>query len=86
MPYAYELRESVVDRLNKLSEFEHEVVLKKINRICENPYHYKPLRQPLAGHRRVHVNTCYVLTYTIDQSKQMVIVEDYEHHDKVYGR
>jgi len=58
--------------------------MKKIQQICENPTHYKPLRRPMDGYREAHVNTSFVLVFSFDPVEKKVIIEDYDHHDKVY--
>ncbi len=34
--------------------------------------------------RRVHVDKSFVLTYSVDEKNKVVIIEDYDHHDKIY--
>lgn len=84
MPHDYELRESANEKIEKLDGFEKKKVMNKILQICENPSHFKPLRSPMDGYRRVHVNTSYVIIFSINPLEKKVIIEDYEHHDKVY--
>jgi addiction module RelE/StbE family toxin len=59
------------------------IVLKKIEQILENPYHYKPLRGDHHGSRRVHIGS-FVLVYEVREYDKTVLILDYEHHDKVY--
>lgn len=62
-----------------------EAALKgKISEILENPYHYKPLGNVLAGKRRVHVLGCFVLIFSIDEAKHSVILKKFGHHDEAY--
>ncbi len=42
----------------------------------------KPMRFPLSGVRKVHLGS-YVLLYSIDEQRKTVVLEDYEHHDRV---
>lgn len=58
-----------------------EHVDKKILQILENPNVHKPLRRPLAGYRRVHVES-FVITYRIDGD--LVRFVRIPHHDKIY--
>jgi mRNA-degrading endonuclease RelE of RelBE toxin-antitoxin system len=60
-----------------------EVIAKKIKEIAEDPHAYKPLHFPLAGKRRVHIGS-FVLIFSIDEARRTVVLEDYEHHDRVY--
>jgi mRNA-degrading endonuclease RelE of RelBE toxin-antitoxin system len=32
----------------------------------------------------VHIDKSFVLTYSVDEHKEVVIVEDYDHHDNIY--
>ena len=57
---------------------------KKIGQILQNPYHYKPLGNVMAGARRVHVLKCFVLTYNIDEGSQKVMLRKFSHHDEAY--
>jgi len=82
--YTHDYRESTRDKIDRLPDFQREVIKKKINQICENPHHYKPLKHPMDGYRRVHILNSFVLIFSIDETKKVVIIEEYEHHDKVY--
>lgn len=62
-----------------------EVALrKKIEQILENPHHFKPLGNVMAGMRRVHMMGCFVLTYDIDEPNKKVILKRFSHHDEAY--
>ena len=43
----------------------------------------KPLKNPLKGSHRLHIGH-YVLIYTIDLKKQVIVLTDYARHDEVY--
>ncbi len=85
--YSLEVRESV-DRLQsknaKRDPKKMRTIEKKIKQICENPLHFKPLRAPMQHLRRVHVDKSFVLTYSVNEKNKIVIIEDYDHHDKIY--
>ena len=38
------------------------------------------------GPREVHIDKHLVLVYSIDKEKMMVVFEDYDHHDKIFGK
>ena len=61
-----------------------EALRKKIDKILENPHHYKPLGNVMAGARRVHVLKCFVLTYSIDENSQTVFLRKLSRHDEAY--
>ncbi|NYZ79778.1 type II toxin-antitoxin system RelE/ParE family toxin [Candidatus Micrarchaeota archaeon] len=70
-------------KLAKKDKAQHLLVLDKIQQILEDPYRFKPLRNPMAGQRGAHIGS-FVLTYEIDENNRTVKVLDYDHHDKVY--
>ncbi len=61
-----------------------QIIDKKIKQVLENPLHFKPLRAPIQHLRRVHIDKSFVLTYSVDEQNEVVIIEDYDHHDNVY--
>lgn len=84
--YNLEIRENVNKTFKKLFKkdrisFEH--INKKVKEITENPHHFKPLRAPLQNFRRVHIGN-FVLIYSVNENKKIVILEKYKHHDKIY--
>ncbi len=71
-------------KLIKKDRKQLEAINKKIKQILKDPYHFKPLKGDMKGARRVHIESSFVLTYEIDESKKVVKLLDYDHHDKVY--
>ncbi len=59
---------------------------KKIAEICENPSHYKPLRNDLHGLRRVHILKSFVLVFNTDGDERSVTLVSFSHHDAAYSR
>lgn len=47
-------------------------------------HRYKHLRRPLQHPKRAHIDKSFVLVFSVDDSKKLVIIEDYDHHDKIY--
>jgi YafQ family addiction module toxin component len=85
--YHLEIRKSVEKIFFKLAKKDPEqldVISKKIEEIRLNPHHYKNLRKPLNHLRRVHIDKSFVLAFSINESKKLVIIEEYDHHDKIY--
>jgi YafQ family addiction module toxin component len=64
--------------------FRHAVD-SKVSQILENPLHYKPLRAPLQGVRRVHVGGSFVLMFEPIQGHHTVRLLRLAHHDEAYG-
>lgn len=55
--------------------------------ICsENIDHYKNLRQPLHKYKRVHIDSSFVLIFSVMKNKKEIIFEDFEHHDSIYNK
>jgi len=57
---------------------------KKSQEIVINPHRYKNLRAPLNHWKRVHIDNHFVLTFSIDEDRKTIILEDYDHHDNIY--
>ena len=72
------------DKLAKKNKKQLLIIHRKVEQIRENPYHFKPLRGDMKGARRVHIDKSFVLTYEIDESKKVIILLDYDHHDVIY--
>jgi len=84
--YDIEIRDHLDRTFRKLAKKDAkqmEAIAKKIEEIAGDPRAYKPLGFPLAGKRRVHIGR-YVLLFSIDEARKTVVLEDYEHHDRVY--
>ena len=84
--YSLEVK-SHLDRIFKKMERKDRARLEQINKkileIRENPHHFKPLRAPMQKQREVHIGN-FVLTYSIDESKKLVTLEEYNHHDNIF--
>jgi YafQ family addiction module toxin component len=84
--YVLELRghvDRIFKKLAKRNPSQMKAIMEKIDEILEDPHRFKPLHYPLVGMRRVHFGN-FVLTYSVDEARKSVVLEDYEHHDKVY--
>ncbi|MFH1585600.1 MAG: type II toxin-antitoxin system mRNA interferase toxin, RelE/StbE family [archaeon] len=87
MSYLLEISESlkrIFEKLKRKDPVSSEIIKKKIKRILDNPYQFKPLRGNMKGLRRVHIGKSFVLVYEILEHEKIVRLLDYEHHDKVY--
>lgn len=86
--YSYELRKSVEKiffKLAKKNPKQLDIIHSKIEEIITEPHRYKNLKKPLQHMKRVHIDKHFVLTFSIDEATMTVIIEDYDHHDNVYG-
>lgn len=89
MNYKLEVPENLDKVFAKLSKKDKkllEIINNKIKHILENPYQSKPLRNEMAGIRRVHIRKSFVLTYEIIESEKIVRILDYDHHDKIFKK
>ena len=85
--YGYELRKSVEKiffKLAKKNPTQLLIIKKKLDEIIINPQHCKNLRRPMQHLKRVHVDKSFVLTFSVNENKKIVIIEDYAHHDEIY--
>lgn len=76
--------DKVFAKLAKKNPKQLEIIFKKAEEIVKNPHHYKNLRAPLQHWKRVHIDASFVLAFSVDEETKTVILEDYEHHDKIY--
>jgi mRNA interferase RelE/StbE/toxin YoeB len=74
----------VFEKLSKKDKKSLEIINNKIKHILENPYQFKPLRNEMAGIRRVHIGKSFVLTFEILENEKTVRLLDYEHHDIIF--
>lgn len=84
MLYTYKFSSEFLRSMKKLKKKDKVLFLqirKKLLKIIENPDHYKPLRNVLAGYRRIHFGS-FVLVFKID--KNVVKIISLDHHDDVY--
>jgi mRNA-degrading endonuclease RelE of RelBE toxin-antitoxin system len=75
-------------KLFRRDKTTYEAVMRKIDEIltCEDINHYKNLRSPLQEFKRVHVKGPFVLTFRYLISDDKMVLYDFDHHDKIYGK
>jgi len=86
--YSYSISENLLKILRKIGKKDkglYEKILKKIDEIIktENIDHYKNLRYDLKDSKRVHIGH-FVLIFQCDKKSNIIIFENFEHHDNVY--
>lgn len=84
MSYTIEFSDEFYRSLKKLKKKDKVLfaqIQKKIIEIIENPEHFKPLRNVLAGYRRIHFGS-FVLIYTLEG--EIIRIISLDHHDKAY--
>ena len=87
MTYSLEVSEhldKIFLKLVKKNRKQLELIQKKVKEILECPQRYKPLRGDMHGAFRVHIDKSFVLTFEIDESRKIVKLLDYDHHDRIY--
>ena len=84
MEYSIEFSDSFDKSLKKLKKKDtvlfHQIQ-KKLLDLVSHPGHYKPLRNVLAGYRRIQFGP-FVLIFTIEG--EVVRIISLDHHDKSY--
>lgn len=84
MDYTIEFSDESEKSMKKLKQKDKilfDRIKKKIIEIINNPEHYKPLKNILAGFRRIQFGS-FVLIYKIE--KKTIKIISLEHHDKAY--
>jgi len=87
-PYGLRVRTHVDRIFSKMGKKERHnlgVIYKKLDEVCKDPGRFKPLNAPMQNLRRVHVLKSFVIVYSIDESAHEIWIEDFAHHDEVYG-
>lgn len=87
MKYSLDIKPTLDKKLEKLykkNRKQYEIVMKKAEEVIQNPQHYKNLRSPLQHLKEVHIDTQFVLTFSVDENTKIVTLEDYDHHDKIF--
>ncbi len=65
---------------------KHEIIRrlnKKMGKILENPYIFKPLRNVLKNKRRTHIAN-FVLIFEILEKEKVVVFHTFKNHDDAY--
>ena len=87
MAYTLEISpevDKVFLKLQKKNQAQMSIITKKLGDIVENPQHYKNLRSPMQHLKRVHIDKSFVMVFSVDEAKKHIIIEDFDHHDKIY--
>jgi YafQ family addiction module toxin component len=71
-------------KIEKKNKVLFDSVFKKADEICINPRHYKNLNYPLNKYKRVHIDSNFVLCFSVDEKTQTVTLVKLIHHDYAY--
>ncbi|MBS3157487.1 addiction module toxin RelE [Candidatus Woesearchaeota archaeon] len=91
MARPYKLSKNLEKTLEKISKKDKDAygqILNKIKEIinCDDPEHYKNLRNPLQLFKSVHIKKSFVLVFSYDKQKDFIYFTDYDHHDNIYKK
>ncbi|HEC72150.1 MAG TPA: addiction module toxin RelE [Thermoplasmatales archaeon] len=86
--YKFFVSESLEKKLSKLSKKDKDLynqILKKIDEIIHSKdiEHYKNLRYDMKESKRVHIGHL-VLVFRYKKEENLILFDDFEHHDNVY--
>jgi mRNA-degrading endonuclease RelE of RelBE toxin-antitoxin system len=88
--HQFQVSEYLQDILKKLSKKDkvlHERVLNKMKEII-NSYeieHYKNLMYDMKDSKEVHIGH-FVLVFQYNSTLDMINFDDFDHHDKIFGK
>ncbi len=89
--FNYEFTEelkTIIKKLNQKDRKKSLIIAKKVEEIINNDLksidRYKNLRSPLQHLKRVHIDSHFVLTFSVDTEKNFILFVDFDHHDNVY--
>jgi YafQ family addiction module toxin component len=85
--YSLKVRPKLDKKLSKLfqkNRKQYDIIFKKAAEISENPQHYKNLRAPLQFLKEVHIDSHFVLTFSVDEDTKTVFLENFCHHKDIF--
>jgi len=85
--YSLKIKEELDKTFSKLAKKDTtklQIINKKIKEILKNPQRSKNLKAPLNNWKRVHIDSHFVLTFSVDETTKIITLEDYDHHDNIY--
>jgi len=79
--------ERILTKLSKKDKALYQQVKKKIDEIINSPdiEHYKTLRYNMKDSKRAQVGH-FVLVFQYDKKGDIVLFDDFDHHDKIYKK
>jgi len=91
MAFQFRLSDELKVKLRKLSKrdrFRTEIINKKIKEIIaddsETIERYKNLKYGLSQFKRIHIDKSFVLIFRVDKKNNLIVFEDFGHHDDIY--
>jgi len=85
----FSIEDNLKKTLKKLAikdKATYDAFIDKVNEIlnCKDVDHYKNLKKPLQGFKRIHIKGPFVLVFKYIKSEDKVVFYDLDHHDKIY--
>jgi len=79
--------EQTIKKLVKKDPVLHRRILNKMKEIVNSfdIEHYKNLQYNLKDSKRIHIGH-FVLVFRFDKENNLVIFDDFDHHDKIYKK
>ena len=78
----------LIRKLSKKNATRAAILNNKIKEIINNDAtsidRYKNCKYDLKVCKRVHIDKSFVMVFSVDENKKLVIIEDYDHHDNIY--
>ncbi len=91
MAFQFRLSDELKVKLLKLSKrdkFMVQIINKKIKEIISSDFEtierYKNLKYGLSDLKRVHIDKSFVLIFRVDKKNNLIVFEDFDHHDIIY--
>ena len=77
--------EKILIKLSKKDKALYNQILKKIDEVIhsEDVDHYKNLRYNMKNSKRIHIGS-YVLIFQHIKEKNLILFDDFDHHDTIY--
>lgn len=76
----------MLSKFKKNDRYRYDIIMKKVKEILINPNRYKNLNAPFNNLKRVHINTVFVLFYSVNEKTQIVTLDSIKHHDYAYKK
>jgi YafQ family addiction module toxin component len=71
-------------KLKKKNRQLYEIIKKKAAELVVDPNRYKNLNYPYNNLKRVHIDTHFILLFSVDEEAKTVTLEEFVHHDDAY--
>ena len=82
--YRLDVNPKLGKKLPKLTPWQIDAIDSKTVEILRHPHHFKNLRGAQKHLKRVHINSHFVLLFSVDEQNKIVRLEDFLHHDEAY--